>query len=436
MAKANSPEDLGTVQKALDQTISKLIPFDIQFRALKPNGETIHLIAKAKAQKDHEGHVTKIIGSNWDITELKHTRLKLERSKESFTETFQNSASGMAMVSPEGKWLKANEKLCQSLGYSEEELLVKTVQELTHPEDLKISQENINKASKGELDSYQLTKRYFHKDGSIVHAIISVTIVKKLNGDLSHSIAQVLDITSRIEAEKKLKSLVEVTKEQNESLLNFAHIVSHNLRSHSTNMTMLTKFLAQEKEEEERQNLVGMLIDASDGLSETIYHLNEVVQAKTGALEKMQSVNLLKTLESIEKNIEVLLLEKNVIPIVDVAPTHFVMGVPAYIESIFFNLYTNALKYSSPNRKLEIKIKSQAVDNFLKVSFADNGLGIDLERFGDKIFGMYKTFHENKDAKGIGLFITKNQVVSMGGTVEVESSPDKGATFIITLKKA
>ena len=430
------PDDKLEVQRELDKTIQTKEPLNLQFRAIRPNNEIIHLVGKAKVQTNEYGIVEKVIGAIWDITESKLTKLKLERNKETFMETFQNSATGMALVGKDGNWLKVNKTICNSLGYSEEELMKLTFQDITHPEDLDKDLNLLMETIDGIRDSYQLEKRYLHKNGDIVYAVLTVTVVRKLGGDISHFVSQVLDITPRKESEKRLNSLVEVTKQQNESLMNFAHIVSHNLRSHSTNMTMLAKFLTQEKEEKERQYLIGMLVNATDGLTETIHHLNEVVQVKTGTLEQIQSVNLLKILKTIEKNIDVLLLEKNVVPIIEVEPTHFVMGVPAYIESIFFNLFTNSIKYSSPKRKLEIIVSSEVVDNLVRVRFTDNGLGLDLERFGDKLFGMYKTFHENKDAKGIGLFITKNQVISMGGTIEVESILDKGATFIITLKKA
>lgn len=430
------PEDKKEVQRELEKTILSKAPLNLQFRAIKPNNEIIHLICKAQNQTNHHNVVVKVFGAIWDITESKLTKLKLERNKVSYMETFQNSAVGMALVSKDGNWLKVNKGLCTSLGYSEKELMDLTFQDITHPEDLDKDLKLLKETIDGKRESYQIDKRYFHKNADIIYAILTVTVVRKLNGDISHFISQVLDITQRKETEKKLNSLLEVTKQQNESLMNFAHIVSHNLRSHSTNMTMLTKFLAEEKNENEKQNLISMLGNAANGLSETIHHLSEVVQFKVGALEKMQSVNLLKVLKNIEKSIEILLQEKNTSIDLQVDHTHFIMGVPAYIESIFFNLYTNSLKYCSPERKPFIKISSRIIKNLVEISFSDNGQGIDLQRHGDKIFGMYKTFHKNKDAKGIGLFISKNQVVSMGGSIEVQSTPQVGTTFIITLKKS
>ncbi|WP_211013975.1 PAS domain S-box protein [Maribacter sp. MMG018] len=428
-------DDREELAEKLDAIVKNGDSFSTQFRGYKPNGDIIHLLSFAEAQKDQNGRVTNIIGANFDITELRHAKLKLEISKESFSETFENSAIGMALVGLDYRWKKVNKSLCNSLGYTEAELLKIPIKDITHPDDTE-SLSLLEKARENNQDSYQIEKRYIHKSGKIVYALIAVTMVRDIDGNISHAITQILDLTDRIEASKKLNTLVEVTKKQNDSLLNFAHIVSHNLRSHSTNMAMLTNFLATEKDEEERTNLVKMLSNASNGLTDTIHHLNEVVQVKTGILDEMQSVSIHKTIKNTQKNIKGLIREKEAISIIDVPKSHFVTGIPAYIESIFLNLYTNSLKYSSPERKPIIEISSKIKNDTVTISFKDNGQGIDLERHGDKIFGMYKTFHKHKDAKGIGLFITKNQIETMGGSISIKSKINKGATFFITLKKA
>lgn len=429
-------EDVEKVKEAFAKTMKEHSPLSIQFRVVKPNGKIAHIISYGIAQEDVEGNVVKVLSSNWDITELKLTKLKLEKSKESFAETFQNSAVGMAMVDQHGNWLKVNASICKSLGYTEEELLQRTFQEITHPEDLKNDIKYFHDTIKGKRDSYQIEKRYYHKNGSLVYAILTVTAVRNLRGDLSYFISQVLDITPIKEAEKKLNSLVAVTKAQNESLINFAHIVSHNLRSHSTNMSMLTKFLMEEEDERERANLLKMLANASDTLSETIHHLNEVVQVNAGAVQPLERVNVKAIIQSTEKSIEMMLQEKNARTQVDVPSTHYAKGVPAYMESVFLNLYTNSLKYCSPDRSPVITISTKETLDKLLITFKDNGIGIDLERHGNKIFGMYKTFHNNQDAKGIGLFITKNQIEAMKGSITVESEIDAGTTFKITLLKS
>lgn len=149
----------------------------------------------------------------------------------------------------------------------------------------------------------------------------------------------------------------------------------------------------------------------------------------------MKAVYLTKAIENTKQNIEALIEEKEAIIEVDVSESHVVNAVPAYLESILLNMFTNALKYSSPDRQLVLKLKSSIIDNKVMLEFSDNGLGIDLKRHGDKIFGMFKTFHRHKDAKGIGLFISKNQIEAMGGSISVRSKVDVGTTFTMVFEK-
>lgn len=430
------PDDLERTLAATNDAINGIKDFDEEFRIKHKDGSIKFIRGLSKTIKDFNGNAIKMTGANWDITELRSTEFKLAESTKLFAETFEHSAIGMALVSPDLKWLKVNKSLSQSLGYSEEELLKMTLMDITHTDDLPDSNFFKSNVVSGSNKNLQLQKRYFHKNGNIVHAIIGATPVKDLNGNVSHVITQFLDITDRIEAQKKLEALVDVTKSQNESLTNFAHIVSHNLRSHSTNMTMLTKFLNEEEDEVEVKNLNRMITSATQSLSETIAHLNDVVQVKTGALEQLQSISILNTINQITKSINGLLEEQHATLNFNINKSHFVHAVPAYLESIFLNVLTNALKYSAKERTPVIDIKSKIEENDILISFTDNGQGIDLNKHGNNIFGMYKTFHKHKDAKGIGLFITKNQIESMNGSISIESEVDKGTTIFIKLKQA
>ncbi|MBT8263737.1 MAG: PAS domain S-box protein, partial [Muriicola sp.] len=427
--------DNARAQEEIADAVAGKKEFNSEFRVVWPNGEIRTIRAIAVSQKDESGKVISLIGTNWDVSELKRAKEELFRNEESFLGAFDNSAAGMALVSKEGWWIKVNDSLCKSIGYTREELKKIHFKEFTHPEDLPRDLRLWKELLDGERSSYQIEKRYYHKKGHLIHVVITVTAVKDIYGDFSHCITQIMDITSRKEAEKKLTSLVEITKDQNASLLNFAHIVSHNLRSHATNLSMLSGFLKDEKDAVEQKNLSIMMSNATESLNETVAHLNEVVQVKTGALEKMTRVNLLPTITGVKSNINAMLKEKGAVCTLKINKSHAVQAVPAYLESILLNLFTNALKYSSPDRKPTIYISSGLYKNYVVLKFSDNGQGIDLERHGKKLFGMYKTFHEHKDARGIGLFITKNQIESMNGKIEVTSEVGVGTTFTLYFEK-
>ena len=427
------PEDRDHVDQRLAKSISGEKAFDTEFRILWPNGSIRYIRAIGKVLKNEAGDPERVVGTNWDYTELRHTELRLTSSEESFQGAFENSAMGIAIVAVNGKWIDVNDSICKGFGYTKEEFLQMTFQDITHPQDLEKDLDLLNEVVQGKRDGYQMEKRYFHKNGSIIYAVLTVSAIKNIKGELSHFISQIMDITSRIEAEKEAKILYDITKNQNESLLNFAHIVSHNLRSHASNLSMLIDFLKHEENEQEKKEIVKLLENSAGSLNETIVHLSDVVQTKTHNSNDLKDINILERIKSVEKALSAVILEKQVSCNIDVPNNVQVKAIPAYLDSVLLNLFTNAIRYSSPNRLPEITISYEIKKSNFTIIFQDNGLGIDLKKHGKKIFGMYKTFHKHKDAKGIGLFITKNQIEAMNGNIAVDSIVDQGTTFKVTL---
>jgi len=376
-----------------------------------------------------------------DITGQKTVEEKLRLSEEAFRGAFEYSATGMALVGTDGKWIRVNQSVTDILGYTNDELMNLTFQDITHPDDLNTDLHLLKELLAGQRMHYHLEKRYFHKDGHIVWVILAVSLVKDLKGNPLYCVSQLTDITQRKITEEKLQNVVlqmeavlELTNDQNKRLLNFAHIVSHNLRSHSSNLKMLLDYIKIEDNEDTRREMFGMLNDAASNLQDTITHLNEVVAINTSLHDNLKTLNLRNAVNSAIGNITALLAEVDATCINNVDKDTEVEAFPAYLDSVLLNVLTNAIKYRSEERALVIEITAYRLDDFVVLSIKDNGLGLDLEKNGDKIFGMYKTFHGNKDARGIGLFITKNQVEAMGGRMEVESVVDEGSVFRIFLR--
>ena len=145
--------------------------------------------------------------------------------------------------------------------------------------------------------------------------------------------------------------------------------------------------------------------------------------------ENLHSINLYDSIADTIQNMHSILFNSNVAIINTIDKDVTVLALAAYLESILLNLMTNAVKYRSEDRDPIIKISTEIKGDYIVLSIEDNGIGIDLKKNGFKIFGMYKTFHNNKDARGIGLFITKNQVEAINGKIEVASKENIGTTF-------
>jgi signal transduction histidine kinase len=138
--------------------------------------------------------------------------------------------------------------------------------------------------------------------------------------------------------------------------------------------------------------------------------------------------------DEVKKNVQNLLDQEKSTIEVDFSEVNHINYNRIHIESIFLNMITNAIRYRSPERMPHIKIRSYYKDNWVVVDFKDNGLGMDLNRYGDRIFGLYQRFHEHKEGKGLGLYMTRSQITAMGGEIEVESEPGRGTTFKVYFK--
>lgn len=141
-----------------------------------------------------------------DITLRKKAEAALRLSEQRFSIAFEHAAIGMALVGADGRWLKVNRAVCGLLGYSSDELLTKTLQDVTHPDDLEADLEYVRQMLGGEINTYQMEKRYLHKDGHLVWALLSVSLVRDDSGRALYFISQIQDITQRKQAEEALRN--------------------------------------------------------------------------------------------------------------------------------------------------------------------------------------------------------------------------------------
>jgi len=413
--------------------VAKGIGFDDKFIIVTPAGKEkwIRTIGIAVMEK---GVCVKVYGVFHDIDDRIRTMENLAITEEKFRKTFDSAGIGMAMVDMNTEWMRVNKSLCKMLGYTEKELLSLTYQDFTHPHDLEQDKILLAEVLKGNLDDYEIEKRYIHKNGSIIWTILTISVVRDDKGAPLHFLSQLNNISDRKNAENKVKELLGVTKDQNDRLLNFAHIVSHNLRSHSGNLEMLLELMEVDNPKIINEEMFPLLKEAVGQLEETVQNLNEVAALKTKTELNLTGLKLGEYVNKAISNINSFILDDSMQLDNNVDPAFEVMGIPAYMDSILLNFLTNTIKYRSLERVPEIEINAFKQNEYIVLTIKDNGLGIDLDMYGSKLFGMYKTFHKHEDARGLGLFITRNQIEAMGGKVEVTSEVNVGTTFSIYLR--
>ncbi|HEY9185447.1 MAG TPA: PAS domain S-box protein [Salegentibacter sp.] len=330
-------------------------------------------------------------------------------------------------------------------GYKAEEMIGKhNPQLIHHPDEIKKQSLELSKKYNKEINGFEAyfyeakigvptTKEctYIRKDGTTFPVLLSINTILD-HGDIVGYLGVATDIRKLKKVEKEIKSLLDITSEQNERLRNFANIVSHNLRSHSSGISGILDLIQMDFPEISNNELVKHLNRGAENLKQTVHDLTEIVKvnlSKSGT----SSIRLYDVLQKNTESLSLQIKQANLEIINQIDKDLVVKGIPAYLDSIVLNMITNAIKYRSEERSSYLKIFARVEQEVVTIFFEDNGLGIDLVKHGDKLFGMYKTFHNHDDSRGVGLFITKNQIGSMGGKIEVESEVNIGTTFKITL---
>lgn len=353
-----------------------------------------------------------------------------------FENIFENAPTGIAILGLDHRWVKVNRSFLELFGYAEKELYTMTFRDMTHKDDLEGTMEQKQQLMAGTIESYQVRKRYFHKSGRIIWVLSAVSLAFHEDGSPLYYIAQVVDITEHQEIIWQMQSLSAITKNQNKQLKDFAHIATHDIRSHIGNLGMITDFMEEEIDGIKNDENFKMLKESLSQLEVTISNLNEVRRDDFSLHGSLKTKNLRSFVERAIYNMNAIAENEDCEIINEVDPDINVMGIAIYLDSIILNFLTNAIKYRSQTRKSYVRFRTIIEEDCVVLEIQDNGLGIDLEQHREDLFQFRKTFHQLADARGVGLFITKNHVESMGGRIEVESKVDVGSTFKVYFQKA
>lgn len=429
------PEDVDILKQSIEAHIKSQgkIPQKIEVRYKHKNGSTVWVQAVGRVIEWDENHTPiRMIGCHIDISKQKKIEEDLKISERQFKGAFQYSSIGMALVNLEGRWIRVNNKICEILGYTSEELLAITFQDLTHPDDLLLDLNLLQEVLERKRDHYQIEKRYYHKNGEVIWVQLNVSVILDIAGKPLHFVSQVQDITERKQSEANLIALTEKLTTRNKKLGDFAHIASHNLRAPVSNLTTLVNMYNQVDEVEDKQLVYQNFQRVVHHLSSTLNDLIDSLKIQENLEQTREKMSFEKILAKTKELLIAQILETDTVITANFSEAPTITYHRPYLESIFLNLISNAIKYRSADRSPQIKISTEKLNGgsiLMKVS--DNGLGINLNRHGHKIFGLHKTFHRHKEAKGVGLFMTRAQVEAMGGTISVESTENEGTTFTI-----
>ncbi len=407
-----------------------------QYRFKCADGSYKYVLDRGFLLKDEEGRAVRMIGAIQDITKQKEEEQRLKLLETVITQTKDSVIITEANLN-EGKIPKTvyvNPSFSVMSGYNSEEIIGKSPDIFMGQNANNLEYDKLITAIKNK-EECQVETICYKKNKEEYWVSFSMLPVNDSEGELSHWVSIQRDITEEKKQEVEKEQLIRELTQNNKDLQQFSYITSHNLRAPLSNLTGLLNLIEDiPVENQELKEILDGFNKSTHLLNETISDLVKVIVIKDNPSIQKEDVQLKEAFENVFCQLDFLIgLHKPIIKI-DFEKAPFLNTNKAYLESILLNLLTNAIKYKSEKHRSKILISANKVDDDVILTFKDNGIGIDLSRNKDKVFGLYQRFHDHPDSKGLGLYLVKSQVETMGGTISIESEVNIGTTFTLTFK--
>jgi len=407
-----------------------------QYRFKCADGSYKYVLDRGFILKDENGKSVRMIGAIQDITKQKEEEQRLKLLETVITHT----KDSVIITEPDlydgniPKIVYVNPAFSVMSGYDSSEIIGKSLTIFKGPNSDNKEYEKLINAIKNKEESQVETISYT-KDKEEYWVNFSMLPVYNSDGELSHWVSIQRDISEQKKQEVEKEQLIRELTQNNKDLQQFSYITSHNLRAPLSNLTGLLNLIDDIPiENEELKEILDGFNKSTHLLNDTINDLVKVIIIKDNPSIEKEDLMLKDIFEDVFSQLDFLIgMHKPIIKF-NFEEVSFLNTNKSYLESILLNLLTNAIKYKSETRKLKINITASQIDDNVLLIFKDNGIGINLERNRDKIFGLYQRFHDYPDSKGLGLYLVKSQVETMGGTISLESTVDVGTTFTLTFK--
>jgi len=356
------------------------------------------------------------------------------RNKEQLLNAIINNTSSAIFVKDiSGKYILVNKKFATDFGLEPESMIGKNAYDL-------FSKETADQLTQDENQIIQSAKGLTNEVNIQTNESQKTMLTNKFplideNNNVFAICCVATDFTEIKNAKTEQEILSLQLQKKNQQLLNFAHITSHNLRSPVSNLNSLLWLYKESQTNEEKALLFEKFETVIHNLSETLNELVDALKIQEDTDKKREVLLFEEVFKKVKESMAGKILETEAVVSYNFTKAPTIEYPRLYLESILQNLLSNSLKYKSPNRTPVIHAETLFQNGILTLKFSDNGMGIDLKRHADKLFGLNKTFHKHAEAKGVGLFITKTQVEAMGGSITANSEVNKGSVFTIFFNK-
>jgi PAS domain S-box-containing protein len=420
-----------------------LVPLWIQGRlegSLEVAWEPSHLITDQEAQILEAVAIQAAIAiANARLYQEKARALQeVKESEERFFNAFAYAAIGMALVAPDGRWLKVNRALCDLVGYATEELLGQTFQAITHPDDLATDLEYMQQLLAGNIRSYQMEKRYFHKSGRAVWVLLSVSLVRDAHGQPLYFISQTQDITARKRMEEELQQTKEAAEAANRAKSEFLATMSHELRTPLGIILGYTELLLEDtfgRLEEKQTDSLRRIDRNARELLDLITAVLDLSRLEAGRLPlRLCETQVADVLQEVQAETQPLQEQARLTFVWEVEPTLPVLYTDAgKLKVVLKNLIGNAVKFTPSG---SVIVAARKARGGVEICVTDTGIGIPPEaqaRIFEPFWQVEHPLAPRAGGTGLGLHIVKRLLDLLGGTVTVESAVGCGTTFSVWL---
>ena len=384
--------------------------------------------------KDKKGRAHRMIGAIQDITKQKKEEENLKLLETVVTQTKDAVVITKSDSNSETfpNIIYVNNAFCAMTGYKSKKVLSKPFNPFNTEE---LDSHEYEKfiaaiAEKRECQIETLTKK---KNKEEYWVRFSMIPIYNSDNELSHWISIQKDVTEERKQEKEKEQLIRELTQNNKDLKQFSYITSHNLRAPLSNLIGLLNLIEDIPiNDSELSEIINGFKKSTHLLNETINDLVKIIVIKDKISIQKENVTINEVVEHVFSQLKFQIERSKPILKLNFDEADTIYTNKAYLESILINLLTNSIKYKSETKKLKISITIKKTNNSTILKFKDNGIGIDLKRNSEHIFGLYQRFHDYPDSKGLGLYLIKSQIESLGGTIAIESEVNKGTEFTLT----
>jgi PAS domain S-box-containing protein len=416
-------------------------PVSIEYRVADRHGRTRWISVSGRVLFDDAAggaRWVRAIGTSRDVTAQKLAEQALRASEADFRTLFELSAVGVAQADPDtGRFARVNRRFCELSGYTEAELLERRVADLTHPEDRAAEAATLAPLYRGERDEWSLEKRYVRADGSTIWVYVAGRFVRDGRGRLLRTIAGVIDITARRQAEAALREAEQALRENDRLKDEYLMTLAHELRGPLAPIRTALGVFDREALSGAGRQALAMSQRQLRQLTRLVDDLLEASRAMRGTIEiRPEPILVQHVVQAAAETVASLLDERRQRVAFGMPETPLrIVADPVRVAQVVENLLTNASKYSDPGSPIDVRVAADG--DAVAIEVADRGAGIAPEQL-PRLFTLFAqldtTLDRSRGGLGIGLHLVRRLVELHGGTVSAHSDgPGRGATFRVVL---